>query len=48
MKRASPIIKIWSDGKFETNNESEGAVVERLSEGVYLIKNVLGFNADAD
>ncbi|WP_338860000.1 hypothetical protein [Xenorhabdus griffiniae] len=47
LKLASPIIKIWREGKFETNNESEGAIVERLSEGVYLIKNVLGFNADA-
>ncbi|PHM21972.1 hypothetical protein [Xenorhabdus ehlersii] len=47
LKKASPIIKIWNDGKFETNDESTGAIVERLSEGVYLIKNVLGFNADA-
>ncbi|CDG20022.1 Similarities with prophage tail fiber protein (fragment) [Xenorhabdus poinarii G6] len=47
IKKASPVIKIWNDGKFETNDESEGATVERLSEGVYLIKNVLGFNADA-
>ncbi|MDC9591899.1 phage tail protein, partial [Xenorhabdus sp. XENO-10] len=47
LKTASPIIKIWNDGKFETNDESEGATVERLSEGIYLIKNVLGFNADA-
>ncbi|PHM23686.1 hypothetical protein [Xenorhabdus ehlersii] len=47
IKRASPIIEIHSDGAFETNDESEGATVERLSEGVYLIKNVLGFNADA-
>ncbi|MBC8951116.1 hypothetical protein Xets_03913 [Xenorhabdus sp. TS4] len=47
LKTASPIIQIYPDGKFETNDESEGAIVERLSEGVYLIKNVLGFNADA-
>ncbi|PHM66093.1 sulfurtransferase [Xenorhabdus kozodoii] len=47
LKKASPIIKIWSTGEFETNDESAGATVERLSEGVYLIKNVLGFNADA-
>ncbi|MCC8381844.1 hypothetical protein [Xenorhabdus sp. PB30.3] len=47
IKKASPIIKIWGDGKFKTNDESEGAIVERLSEGVYLNKNVLGFNADA-
>ncbi|RKE88655.1 hypothetical protein BDE27_3299 [Xenorhabdus ehlersii] len=47
IKTASPIIEIHPDGKFTTNDESEGAIVERLSEGVYLIKNVLGFNADA-
>ncbi|CCW31101.1 hypothetical protein XNC3_2450006 [Xenorhabdus nematophila F1] len=47
IKQSSPIIEIHSDGKFTTNDESEGATVERLSEGVYLIKNVLGFNADA-
>ncbi|WP_348986554.1 hypothetical protein [Xenorhabdus sp. SGI240] len=47
LKKASPIIQIYPDGKFITNNESEDAIVERLSEGVYLIKNVLGFNAAA-
>ncbi len=47
LKTASPIIQITSDGTGITNDESEGATVERLSEGVYLIKNVLGFNADA-
>ncbi|WP_237385212.1 phage tail fiber protein [Xenorhabdus sp. Sc-CR9] len=46
LKSASPIIKIWSNGTFETNEESVGATVERLFEGVYFIKNVLGFNAD--
>ncbi|OKP03934.1 hypothetical protein [Xenorhabdus eapokensis] len=47
LKKSSPIIQIYPDGTFTTNDESEGATVERLSEGVYLIKNVLGFNADA-
>ncbi|PHM75123.1 hypothetical protein Xkoz_00134 [Xenorhabdus kozodoii] len=47
LKKASPIIEIHPDGSFTTNDESAGATVERLSEGVYLIKNVLGFNADA-
>ncbi|MDE9557468.1 hypothetical protein KKJ06_19075 [Xenorhabdus bovienii] len=47
IKKASPIINIWSNGRFETNDESGGATVERLSEGVYLITGVLGFNADA-
>ncbi len=45
-KKASPVINIWNN-KFETNDESKGATVERLSEGLYLIKGVLGFNADA-
>ncbi|PHM45864.1 tail protein [Xenorhabdus mauleonii] len=45
-KLSSAIINLWSDGKFETNNESEGATVDRISEGVYLIKGVIGFNAD--
>ncbi|MDE9556923.1 hypothetical protein KKJ06_16185 [Xenorhabdus bovienii] len=47
IKKASPIINIWSNGRFETNDESGGATVEHLSEGVYLITGVLGFNADA-
>ncbi len=45
-KKASPVINIWNN-KFETNNESKGATVEYLSEGLYIIKGVLGFNADA-
>ncbi|CDH31759.1 tail fiber protein [Xenorhabdus bovienii] len=46
LKTASPTILIHPDGKFATDDESEGAIVQRLSEGIYLIKNVLGFNAD--
>ncbi|MCG3472495.1 phage tail protein [Xenorhabdus bovienii] len=46
VRKYSPTILIHPDGQFETNDESEGATVQRLSEGVYLIKNVLGFNAD--
>ncbi|CEE93504.1 hypothetical protein XNA1_3890001 [Xenorhabdus nematophila str. Anatoliense] len=46
LKKASPIINIWGNGEFATNAESTGSIVERLSEGVYLIKGVLGFNAD--
>ncbi|CBJ81940.1 hypothetical protein XBJ2_1530004 [Xenorhabdus bovienii str. Jollieti] len=45
-KLSSSIINLWSDGKFETNNESKGATVERISEGIYLIKGVKGFNID--
>ncbi len=46
IKRASPIIKIFHDGGFETNAESEGAKVERVSIGIYRITNVLGMNSD--
>ncbi|MGH1529044.1 phage tail protein, partial [Yersinia proxima] len=34
------------DGSSETNHESEGAISERISEGVYKISGVLGFNSD--
>ncbi|MCE1731935.1 hypothetical protein LWT60_23545, partial [Enterobacter hormaechei] len=38
--------KIFSNGSFETNDESNGATVGRLSKGIYLIKGVRGFNND--
>ncbi|HCH51443.1 MAG TPA: hypothetical protein DEV59_12270, partial [Proteus sp.] len=47
IKRASPIIDIYPDGTFTTNDESEGATVTRVSQGEYLIEGVLGFNSDA-
>ena len=47
IKRASPIIDINSDGRFTTNDESEGATVSRVAQGEYLIEGVLGFNSDA-
>lgn len=46
IKTASPIIKIFSDGTCETNDESEGAQVERESVGVYRISNILGPHSD--
>ena len=46
IKKASPVIKIFSDGKFETNNESEGAQVTREGVGVYRISNILGPHSD--
>ncbi|WP_278811058.1 phage tail protein [Obesumbacterium proteus] len=46
IKKASPIIKIFSDGTCETNDESEGAQVERESVGVYRISNILGPHSD--
>ncbi|QIN94810.1 virion-associated protein [Proteus phage Privateer] len=46
IKRASPIIKVFGDGSFEVNDESEGSSVEKISNGVYRINNVLGLNSD--
>ena len=46
IKTASPIIKVYGNGKFETNEESSDAIVTRLSEGVYKISGVLSFNSD--
>lgn len=46
IKKASPIVEILTDGNFRTNSESEGAHVYRLSEGVYRVDGVLGFNSD--
>ncbi|WP_425085987.1 hypothetical protein [Yersinia intermedia] len=45
-KAASPVIKLFGNGMSETNPESEGAMSERISEGVYKISGVLGFNSD--
>ncbi|MDC9605606.1 hypothetical protein [Xenorhabdus griffiniae] len=46
IKTASPIIQIHPDGKFTTNDESEGATVTKLGIGHYQISGVLGYNAD--
>ncbi|MBD1229536.1 hypothetical protein IDH36_18750 [Xenorhabdus griffiniae] len=46
LKKASPIIQIHPDGKFTTNDESEGATVTKLGIGHYQISGVLGYNAD--
>ncbi|PHM55033.1 tail fiber protein [Xenorhabdus hominickii] len=50
VRKSSPSVVIpggsGGGSNFTTNNGSEGATVEHLSEGVYLIKNVQGFNVD--
>jgi len=46
IKKASPIIKIFHDGRFDVNAESEGASVEREGVGIYRISNILGMNSD--
>ncbi|MTC51633.1 hypothetical protein GKR59_18625 [Providencia alcalifaciens] len=45
IKKASPVIKVYSD-HVELNDESEGVEMEHLGVGHYLIKGVIGFNAD--
>ncbi|MDT1065975.1 phage tail fiber protein [Providencia stuartii] len=45
LKAASPIVKVFAD-HIELNEESEGVEMERLGVGHYLIKGVVGFNAD--
>ncbi|WP_264041349.1 hypothetical protein [Pectobacterium carotovorum] len=44
---ASPVIKIYSDGSFEANQDAEGVNVERLKEGVYKITGCIGMHSDA-
>lgn len=48
LKAASPVVKIFSDGSFETNAESEGCTVTRLSIGEYLIEGCKALNSDAE
>ncbi|UAG58397.1 putative tail fiber [Escherichia phage FS2B] len=47
IKAASPVVHIYSDGRYETNEESEGVNVIRQGVGEYLITGCLGLNADA-
>ncbi|MDX7989155.1 hypothetical protein FE392_17875 [Xenorhabdus sp. 12] len=45
-KKSSPIIQIYPDGNYTTNDESEGATVTKLGIGHYQIDGILGYNAD--
>ncbi|HBK9681522.1 TPA: phage tail protein [Escherichia coli] len=47
IKVASPIVKIFRDGSYETNEESEGIDVTHINTGEYLIAGCTGLNADA-
>lgn len=47
LKAASPVIKLFSDGRAETNAESEGCIATRLAVGEYLIEGCNGLNSDA-
>ncbi|EFO1082158.1 phage tail protein [Escherichia coli] len=47
IRQASPIIKIFENGSFKLNAESEGCTVTRQGVGKYLIEGCMGLNADA-
>ncbi|WP_234810841.1 hypothetical protein, partial [Enterobacter hormaechei] len=47
VKAASPVVKLFADGSFETNDESEGCTVTRLATGQYLVEGCQGLNSDA-
>ena len=47
LKAASPVVKLFADGSFETNDESEGCSVNRMKAGEYLIEGCMGMNSDA-
>ncbi|EPH9632529.1 phage tail protein [Escherichia coli] len=47
IKIASPVVKIFSDGRVETNDESEGVRVTRLDVGQYYIEGCQALNSDA-
>lgn len=46
IKRASPIVKLFADGTSERNEEAGGVSTTRMSEGVYRVTGVQGFNSD--
>lgn len=46
IKRASPVVKVFSDGTYEANEEAKGVHVERLDVGHYMITGALGFNSE--
>ncbi|MDE9480992.1 hypothetical protein [Xenorhabdus bovienii] len=46
IKQGSPIIQIYPEGQFETNDESEGATVTKLGLGHYKLSGILGYNSD--
>ncbi|MCR1305146.1 MULTISPECIES: phage tail protein [unclassified Enterobacter] len=47
IKKASPVVKIFSDGRVETNDESAGVTVTRLDVGQYMIEGCEALNSDA-
>lgn len=47
IKKASPVVKIFADGHFITNEESDGVSVLRCGTGEYLVKGCTGLHSDA-
>lgn len=47
LKAASPVVKLFADDRYETNDESEGVTVTRQAVGVYLVEGCMGLNSDA-
>lgn len=47
LKAASPVVNVFSDGSYQTNDESDGCTVTRLGIGEYLVEGCKGLNSDA-
>ncbi|MGN5571202.1 phage tail protein [Enterobacter sp. Lyrl_3] len=47
LKAASPVVKVFTDGTYQTNDESEGCTVIRIAVGEYLVEGCEGLNSDA-
>ncbi|OTA19987.1 hypothetical protein Xbed_01918 [Xenorhabdus beddingii] len=47
IRQSSPIIQIFPDGTFTTNDESKAATVSKLGLGHYRITGVLGYIAES-
>lgn len=47
LKAASPVVNVFSDGSYQTNDESDGCTVTRLGIGEYLVEGCEGLNSDA-
>lgn len=46
IKLSSPVIKLFTDGTCEANEEAEGVTASRESVGVYKVNGSLGLNSD--
>jgi len=47
LKAASPVVKVFFDGTYETNDESAGVKVTKIATGEYLVEGCEGLNSDA-